>query len=319
MPRIVISTSSFAPESLAAASRLVEAGFTLQTNPWRRRLGEAEITEFLGGDAVGLIAGVEPLTASVFASAGALRVVSRCGGGLDSVDLDAARRHGVLVSNTPDAPTQPVAELAIAHMLNLLRGVSRCDRQVRAGQWQPRMGGLLQGRVVGLLGFGRIGRRVAGLLAGFGARVLCSDPALSDRSECLPGGVSAVGIEQLLRESDIVSLHLPYGPGAHHIIDRAALSVMKPTALLVNVSRGGLIDEVALYEALVSERLAGAGLDVFESEPYSGPLTALDSVLITAHMGSYAHEARIAMEREAVANLLAGLEQVGLLPRQGAH
>jgi len=319
MPRIVISTSSFAPESLAAASRLVEAGFRLETNPWRRRLGEAEIAELLAGDAVGLIAGVEPLTALVFDSASALRVVSRCGVGLDSVDLEAARRHGIRVSNTPDAPTQPVAELAVAHMLDLLRGVSRCDRQVRAGQWQPRMGGLLQGRVVGLLGFGRIGRRVAGLLAGFGASLLVSDPALSEPSERLPGGASVVGLDRLLRESDIVSLHVPYGSGTHHIIDREALSLMKPTALLVNVSRGGLIDEVALHEALVSERLAGAGLDVFESEPYSGPLAALDSVLITAHMGSYAQEARVAMEREAVANLIAGLEETGLLPRQGAR
>jgi len=266
-----------------------------------------------------LIAGVEPLTANVFDRAGALRVVSRCGVGLDSVDLNAAVQHDILVTNTPDAPTQPVAELVIAHMLDLLREVSRCDRQVRAGQWQPRMGGLLQGRVVGLLGFGRIGRRVADILTAFGAKLLVADPVLSDRSTNLPAGVTAVDLERLLLDSDVVSLHLPYSPSTRHIIDRQALSLMKPTALLVNVARGGLIDESALHEALDSGRLAGAGLDVFESEPYAGPLAALDNVLITAHMGSYAREARIAMEREAVENLIAGLEQVGVLPWSGAE
>lgn len=318
MPRIVISTSSFAPANLAALQQLVEARFRVETNPFRRRLTENEIADLLGDETVGLIAGVEPLTAEVFDRAGALRIVSRCGVGLDSVDLDAAARRGVIVANTPDAPTQPVAELAIAHMLDLLREVSRADRQIRAGTWQPRMGGLLQGRVVGLLGFGRIGRRIADILLAFGVQLLVTDPALAGQDARLPTGVTAVGFERLLHESDILSLHVPYSESTHHIIDRQALALMKPTALLVNVARGGLVDESALHDALVSERLAGAGLDVFENEPYTGALATLDNVLMTAHMGSYAREARLAMERAAVDNLLVGLGQVGLLPEAGA-
>lgn len=256
-----------------------------------------------------MIAGVEPLTRGVLASAAALRVISRCGIGMDNVDSEAARERRILLYNTPDAPSSAVAELTIALMLNLLRNVTRADRTIRAGQWQPLMGQQLEGKTVGIIGCGRVGRKVAGMVRGFGARVLACD----NRELPHDDGIECSELENLLRDSDIVTLHVPYNSATHHVIDAKALAMMKPSAFLINTSRGGLIDEAALEHALRAEKLAGAALDTFEQEPYKGALVELPQVVLTAHMGSYAKECRLRMEHEAAANLVHGLVAAGVL------
>lgn len=172
------------------------------------------------------------------------------------------------------------------------------------------MGSLLAKQTVGVIGYGRIGQRVCQLLRAFGSRVLvCDVLPIAERSE----GIEAASLEDLLSESDIVTLHLPYSSETHHLINVDRLSSMKSTALLVNVSRGGLVDEAALFEAVKLGRLRGAALDCFEAEPYSGPLINCDGVQLTAHMGSYASEARSMMEAQACEALLRGLRKHSLL------
>lgn len=309
MPKIVISTSSFDIENNPTIVFLISEGFEIILNPYGRRLNESEILNLLQGDVVGMIAGVESLTKSVFQSAPHLRVVSRCGIGIDRVDLGAANDLGILVSNTPDAPTAAVAELTIAIMLDLLRKVSQADRNIRSNNWKPLMGRLLSHQTVGVIGYGRIGKKVSQILKSLGAKLL-----VYDKQSVIPEpGIDVVSLEELLSSSDIVSLHVPYEPSTHHLIDGDRLSVMKPGAFLVNVSRGGLVDEHELYIALRSGKLAGAGLDSFEQEPYMGPLRELPNVVLTAHMGSYAKESRVQMEREAAENLIQGLIAQGII------
>jgi D-3-phosphoglycerate dehydrogenase len=196
-------------------------------------------------------------------------------------------------------------------MLDLLRCIGQADRTIRAGGWKQMMGNLLAFQTVGILGFGRIGRRVAELLHSFGAKVLVHDPALADA----PPYAEASGFDALLQRSDVVSLHLPYSKSLHHMIGRRELALMKPSAYLVNTARGGLVDEEALAVAIGAGGLAGAALDTFEQEPYKGPLAALPQVLLTAHMGSYAKESRIQMEQEAAENLVTGLMAANVISK----
>lgn len=312
MKKILITTSSFNLDHFKEVeTRLISSGLEVMANPYSRRLSSDEVKVLLTGDIVGMIAGVEPLTLGVLESAKYLKVIARCGTGLDSVDLNAAAKFGIRVSNTPDSPTIAVAELTIAHILNLMRQVSLANYAIRQGAWKPLMGRLLSGKTVGVIGYGRIGKKVAKLLSAFGAKVLAYDPVCLHQD----GVATFVSLEELLQTSDIVSLHLPYSEASHHIMGKDEIWQMKPGSMLFNISRGGLVDESALYLALKKKHLSGAGLDAFESEPYLGPLCELDNVLLTSHMGSYAKEARVMQEKEAVSNLLADLEAVNILNR----
>jgi D-3-phosphoglycerate dehydrogenase len=277
-------------------------------NPHGRRLSEEEVAELVATDVIAILAGLEPLTDRVLSNAKSLRVIARCGTGLDSVDLQAASRLGIDVFNTPDAPTQAVAELTIAHMLNSLRHISTTDSNMRSGKWTPTMGSLLATKTVGLIGVGRIGSAVAKLAQAFGARVIGFDPVVSSHNS-----VELLSLDEVLNQADIVSLHVPINDQTHHILNANTISRMKPGSIVVNVSRGGLIDESALHDALKSQHLSAAALDCFEDEPYSGPLLQIPGVHVTAHMGSYARETRDLMEVEASTNLVNGLRKRGLI------
>ena len=307
MPKLIFTTSTFDLGNFKEREVAEQCGYELVLNPYGKRLTETQIKDLLTDDVVGMVAGLEPLTESVISNAKGLKVISRCGIGLDNVDLAAAQKKGVSVFNTPDAPTKSVAELTIAHILSLARRISESDRMARSGTWQPLMGSLVSKQTVGIIGLGRIGKVTARLLNAFGARILAYD-MFSIAEE----GIEMVSLEVLLEQSDIITLHVPYSQDTHHIINKEALSKMKPSALLINVARGGLIDEYALLEALQTGKIAGAGLDCFEVEPYNGPLTACENVQITAHMGSYAKEARSMMEAEACEALVSGLRKHGL-------
>lgn len=301
METILVTPSSFGLYDRAPLARLEAAGYRVVLNPHGRRLTEKEARDLvIAHGPVGIIAGVEPLTGAVLKRAAGLKVISRCGIGLDSVDGVAAAELGIEVTNTPEAPVVPTAELTLGLMLTLLRGIHRVDASIRGGGWLRHMGGMLSGKTVGIIGCGRIGSCVAGLLVPFQCRVLGYD---LHRPWAVPQG-HAVGLDVLLRESDIVSLHLPYTPGGAPTIHRGSLGTMKRGSFLINAARGGLVDETALLESLESGHLAGAALDAFGEEPYVGPLTALDNVLLTTHIGSYAAEGRVMMEGEAVDHLL---------------
>lgn len=305
--QVLISTSSFNLANFAQLENLKTAGVEVKLNPFEARLTEDQVIELLGTNTIGLIAGLEPLTKNVLQSAKSLKVIARVGTGLDSVDLAAAKQLGISVLNTPDAPTKAVAELTVAHILGLLRHLSKADRQIRSGVWKGLMGSLLETKTVGLVGFGRIGKRVATLLSAFGASVIISD------TQVKASDFQNIDLDELCAKADVLSLHLPYNESTHHIINEKRINLMKKGSYIVNISRGGLIDETMLLGALKSGHIAGAALDCFEQEPYEGELRNLENVQITAHMGSYARETRDLMEQEASNLLVNALREMNLI------
>lgn len=298
--KIAVTTSSFAVFGDEPLRLLDEAGVEYVLNPHGRKLAPEETVALLA-DCDGVVAGTEDLSAAVLERLPNLKAVSRCGVGMDNVDLAFCEARGLAVRNTPFGPTLAVAELTLGLILDLLRNVTRMDRELRAGTWKKRMGGQLRGRRVGVVGFGRIGRAVADLLRPLGCELAYADPyptcAETTRME----------LDDLLAWAEIVTLHCakPEGPGA--LLGRERLARMPEGALLVNCGRGGLVDEAALYEALESGRLGGAAVDCFEKEPYAGPLADLPTTILTPHIGSYAREGRIQMETDAMRNLLEAL------------
>ncbi|MCL0036163.1 phosphoglycerate dehydrogenase [Dehalococcoidia bacterium] len=307
MTRILITTSAFAREDCSPINLLQSAGYEVILNPYGRKLSEEEVVNLLlQVKPVGMIAGVESLTARVLEQAEGLKVISRCGIGLDNVDLNAARSRGIAVLNTPDAPTQAVAELTVGVVFDLLRRISFLDRELRRGNWRKETGSLLQGKRVGIVGLGRIGKRVAELLLALGAKVAGTD-IRPDFKWLQTNQVPLVSLEELLKESEILCLHLSYAPDNEHLIGKREIEAMRKGVYLINLSRGDVVDEDALYLALTSGHLSGAALDVFDQEPYTGPLAKLDNVILTPHIGSYARESRLEMEMQAVKNLLSVL------------
>ncbi len=310
MPTTVfISTSSFGTTGRRPLELLEEAGIEVRMNPHGRKLQPGETAALLPG-ADGLIAGTEVLDRGVLEKACDLRVISRCGFGTDNVDLEAAKELGIEVRFVRDAHVDAVAELTLAGVLALLRHIGKADRDLRAGIWRKPMGSLLRGSTVGIVGLGRVGRRLVDLLGPFSCTLLAHDPVED------PGLANRVDIEylplpELLSRCEIVCLLATQSPDGELLMSRQRIASMRPGALLVNTARGGLVDEKALADALGSGRLAGAYLDVFEAEPYEGPLVRVDNALLTPHMGSYARESRLRMETEAVENLLDSLREVG--------
>ena len=305
--QILISTSSFNLDNFYELSVIRSSGIEVKLNPFKTRLTEDQVIELLGADSVGLIAGLESLNSRVLRSATALKVIARVGTGLDSVDLGEAAKLGIKVLNTPDAPTSAVAELTLGHILGLLRNIAKSDRQIRDNKWQGQMGSLLETKTVGVVGFGRIGQRVAKLVASFGAKVIVSDP-YTDTTE-----YENCALDELCQRVDVLTLHLPYVEKTHNLVGSRQFQLMKKGSFVINVSRGGLIDEIALLQALESEHIAGAALDCFEQEPYFGPLSKLECVQMTAHMGTYARETRDQMEREASLLLVKALREMKIV------
>jgi D-3-phosphoglycerate dehydrogenase len=239
----------------------------------------------------------------VLTGAERLRVVARVGVGTDSIDVPSATQLGVAVAVTPGANTETVADHTLALALAVLRRVVEQDRLVRRGTWQrvgPMMARQLHGATVGVVGYGAIGRAVVRRLAGFGAEVLIHDPFVD------AADARFVDLDELLRGSDVVSLHLPHQPGAPPLVDASALARMRPGAILVNTSRGRLVDEQALVDALTTGRLRAAALDVFGSEPLDpgSGLRELANVVLTPHTAGISITSNAAMTRQATRSVL---------------
>ena len=243
-----------------------------------------------------------------------LRVVSNFAVGYDNIDVAACARRGIAVGNTPGALTETTADLAWALMLAARRRVVEGDRFVRAGNWRTwgpnlLLGSDLHGATLGIVGFGRIGQAVARRAVGFGLSVLYTSRTRDPDAIEAAHAARFVGLDELLRESDIVSLHCALTPETRGLIGRRALGLMKPTATLVNTARGPVVDQAALYEALRDGVIAAAGLDVTDPEPIApdDPLLTLESCIVVPHIASATHATRGRMAEMAVANLLAGV------------
>ena len=305
---ILISTNSFGVYDSEPLEMLKREGYVSRLNPHGRKVSGAEFVELIG-EAVGLIAGTEKLDADCLEYAKYLKVISRCGVGMDNVDLKTAKRLGIKVINTPTGPTQAVAELVVGLIFNLLRDVTQMDRAIRSGQWSKRMGRLLGQKKLGLIGFGSIGQATARLAKACGLDVYYYDVVTSPEKDAL---ATSLDFNTLLSTVDVVSLHTSFSPENTRLIGAEQLALMKKESYFINAARGGLVDEGALLQSLQSGHLSGAALDVFEDEPYNGPFTEMDNVILTPHIGSYAKEARVYMETEAVKNLIQLLKESGL-------
>ncbi|MDA8141175.1 MAG: phosphoglycerate dehydrogenase [Desulfobacteraceae bacterium] len=297
---VAIGPSSFAEKDKQPLEMLFSAGVEVINNPFSRRLTEEEIITHLHG-VHGLIAGLEPLNARVLKSANQLKAIARVGIGMDNVDQQAASQLGIRVSNTPDEPAAAVAELTMGALLSLNRGLMQANQRMHAGIWQKEIGTGLNGAKALIIGYGRTGRRMAQLLINFGVSVMVVDPFLQEppRPE-----IALVELEEGLRQADIVSLH---ASGRDLILGRPQFYQIKKGAILLNSARGELLEEAALVDALKEGRIRGAWLDVYWEEPYRGPLTAFEQVLLTPHIGTYTNQCRLQMETSAVSNLLRDL------------
>jgi D-3-phosphoglycerate dehydrogenase len=275
-------------------------------NPYGRRLTEEE-TIALGKDCVGIVAGVESLNAKVIDALPNLKCISRVGVGMDSVDIPYAESKGIKVVNTPNGPTRAVAELTLGLTMALLRKVPNAHYDLRNKVWKKQTGNLLFEKKVGILGLGRIGRMTAEMFRALGNPVAGYD-LFPNEEWATANGVEILDLKELLATCDIITIHVPGKADGSAVITKAELDLLKDDAFLVNVSRGGVIDEEALYHVLKSGKLSAVALDVFSQEPYSGPLCDVENVVLTPHIGSYAKEGKLKMEVDAAMNLINALK-----------
>ena len=316
MPKALITTAPFADKNRLPIELLEGAGIEYLINPIGRKLKEDEPAEMVSDFDV-LIAGTEPITEKVMSRASKLKLISRVGIGLDSVDLLAAERRGIQVSYTPDAPAPAVAELTMGLMLTLLRHVHVANSQMHQGKWNRYFGRRISEITIGIIGAGRIGGRVLRRLVAFGApRILVNDlnpdPSVSDQLK-----LEWVDKETIYREADLISLHVPLTAQTKNMVRYEQLKSMKPDAIVINTSRGGIIHEQDLAKILREGHLSGAAVDVFEQEPYVGELARIERCLLTSHMGSMSVDCRTKMEIEATeeaVRFLAGRDLTGLVP-----
>jgi D-3-phosphoglycerate dehydrogenase / 2-oxoglutarate reductase len=304
----VLLTDRAWPDDAVERAVLDEAGLALVSGP--AEAAPAPVIESLVDEhqPVAILTCWAPVSAAAIAASSSLRLVARMGVGLDNIDVGAATTRGILVTNVPDYCVEEVSDHAIAFVLAWARGIAQADRQVRAGRWDPASARLrrLSALTCGVVGFGRIGRSTARKVQVLGARVLAHDP----RPPVDTGGVPIVPLEELLARSDVVIVHAPLTDATHHLLGARELSLMPADSLLVNVSRGGLVDTAALVRALASGHLSGAGLDVLEEEPAVPPeLLEHPGVVITPHIAFSSDASVLDLRRSAaeeVVRVLAG-------------
>ncbi len=302
MKKVLTSPSSIGKIGPEPFQLLEENGYEVINNPYGRKLTEDEVIE-LASDCVGIVAGVEPLTQKVMDALKNLRCISRVGVGMDSVDLEYAKTKGIVVTNTPKGPTQAVAELALGLTMSTLRQIPQAHDDMKERKWIKRTGNLLLGKTVGVIGLGSIGKKTAELFKALGNEVIGFDP-YPDTEWLNNTGVKLTSFEETISASNILLLHVPGNEDKSAVIGKMEIELMKDDAILINLARGGVVDENALYDALTNKKLASAAVDVFSVEPYDGKLCELENIVLTPHLGSYAKEGKLQMEIDAVKNLI---------------
>lgn len=299
MPKVMIGPAPLANLPGDFLTVLTNAGFEPVYPKVAVQMTEADLLEQLGGIPAAL-AGSEPYTRKVFEAFPELKVVARVGVGYDAVDVQAATDHGVVVCTAPGTNQESVAEHCFMLILALARNLVRQHVPITQRKWARSANLPIRGKTLGLVGLGRIGKAMTPRARAFGMRVIAYDP-YPDRAFAEQNGIRLVALDDLLREADYVSLHLPAMAGTHKLMNAERLALMRPTAFLINTARGAVVDEHALYEALRDRKIAGAGLDVFEEEPPrpDNPIVALDNVVMTAHTAGVDTQSRDDMARKA--------------------
>ena len=307
--RVLISAPYFLAEIERFRPLFASAGIALIESASEERLSETELMQHAGAFD-GTICGDDHYSAEVLAAAAPrLKVISKWGTGIDSIDVETARKLGIQVRNTPGAFTGPVADSVLGYILAFARGQPWTDRSIKSGEWRKQIGFALSERTLGVVGVGRIGRAVLKRAAAFDMRLLGNDLIEIDLEELLDAGARMVQLEELLALSDFVSLNCDMNPSSRHLINRQRLRLMRKHAILINTARGGIIDEPALVDALESGVLGGAALDVFEAEPLpaDSPLRNFDNVLLAPHNSNASPGAYERVHWSTIGNLFEGL------------
>jgi D-3-phosphoglycerate dehydrogenase / 2-oxoglutarate reductase len=309
--KILVSSRSFGKTDSGAKEILQKEGLELIKNPFGRKMTEKEIIE-VGEGVVGIIAGTEKITKKILSDLKKIKVISRYGIGMDNIDVQEAQKRGILIYNTPISPIKGVAELTISLMLNELKKINILDKRLKNGEWKPEMGKLLESKTVGIIGLGNIGKCVTEYLKPFKTKIIAYDTTV-DKESCIKNNIKMISFKELLQYSDIITIHVPLTDKTYHMIGKKEFDIMKDSAIIINTSRGGIIKEDELYNAIKEKRIAGAAIDVFENEPNVGKLKDLDGIIITPHIATYTFETRKQMEIETTKNLIDGLKRFGLL------
>lgn len=305
--RVLIATRSFGSTSQKPWDVLAQAGIEVIRADMSQKMTEERLIGLLRG-VDGAIVGVVPMTGRVLREAPSLKVISAHGVGVDHIDVSAARELGIVVANCPGTNDQAVADLTIGLMLSIARLIPKADRDIRNHIWGSHIGTELWRKTLGLVGFGRIGRAVAKRALGFDMHVVAFDPYVTEE-QAGPLGVTLTTLETAISEADFLSLHAVLTDETRGMIDAGKLRQMKPTAYLINTSRGGLVDEEALYATLVEKRIAGAALDAFAVEPpWGSRLLELDNIVVTPHLGAHTAEAIERMGVVAAENIVSTLQ-----------
>ncbi len=302
--RVLVTATSYAMNDSTLRSDLESAVGEVIYNPTQHPLTAHELAAMIKG-IDGMIAGLDEINHEVFEAADCLRIVARYGVGLDRVDLDAAKKKGIIVTSTPGANATSVAELTVGLMIALARHITEANRRTKLGEWPRLKGTTLKGQTIGLLGLGAIGSRVGHMLSGFECRVIGYDPLIG-RDEAAKTGVEWMERDEVIRRADFLSLHMPLVPANENLLNGERIGMMKDGVYLINTARSELVDEEALIEALHSGKVAGAALDTFRHEPpeASHPLLQFEQVIVTPHTGAHTDDATNAMGRIALKECL---------------
>lgn len=306
--RIIVTARSYGKTDNRANDLLNQHGFEVVKLPLEGHTLEEDLPVYLK-EAVGVIAGLEPYTREMIESAKNLRVISRYGVGYDKVDCQAARERGILVTITPGANGDSVADLAVALMLSVARNIPLMNASLKAGAPERPSGLEMCGKTVGIIGAGRIGKGVAARCSGFGMKILLYDAFYQDEAFAGSIGAHFTDLDTILTEADFISLHTDLNEGTRNMFGAEQFRKMKNTAVIVNTARGGIIDEAALYEALCSGEIFGAGLDVTVTEPASqSPLAGLPNCILTPHAGAATREASSRVSYMAAQNTIEAIK-----------
>ena len=303
--KVLITATSFSEVTSEPEERLLAAGYEIAHNPYGRPMTGEELAPLLEG-VDGCAAGVDDFSAAAFTLADKLQVVARHGAGIDQVDIAECTRKGIVVANVPGANAEAVADMSLALMLAVARHIPEGDRTTKAGKWVNTYGADLHKATVGLLGMGRIGKGVARRCRGFDARVLAYDPYFDEEFAAKFGVERAESLEQVMTDSDFVSIHMPSNEQTRGIIDAEKIALMKPTGILVNTARGAVVNEDALADALEAGRIFGAGLDVYAAEPPTDSrLLRCERAVTMPHVSSNTTDALLAMGNGVVDAIMA--------------
>jgi len=316
--KVLITTVPFSDKNRLPLDLLEQNGIDYLINPLNKKLTEDELVE-MAVDFDAIIAGTEPITKKVMDAANKLRMISRVGIGLDSIDLLEAERRGIIVSYTPDAPAPAVAELTMGLMLILLRSAQLSNIEMHNGKWHRFFGRRLSEVTIGIIGVGRIGIGVLQHLKGFGSpRILANDTSVNNKLNGIHD-IEWTDKETIYQQSDIITIHTPLTVKTKNMIRKEQLLSMKEDAIIINTARGGIINEQDLYEVMQEGYLNGAAIDVFDFEPYTGKLREIERCILTAHMGSMSVDCRTRMEIEAteeVVRFLTDQPLEGVVPEE---